>query len=121
MPKPFKPKVLHWYFALRAAEDFISRNGRFPKYSTRTQDVQEMKAYTEGIYSGLGLPDDTRCPEECLNEICRFEGAEMHNIAAFVGGVASQLVLKLATKQYKPLNNTIVFDGIYGISEAVEL
>jgi amyloid beta precursor protein binding protein 1 len=36
----------------------------------------------------------------------------MHNIASFMGGVASQECLKVITSQYLPLNNTLIFDGL---------
>lgn len=40
----------------------------------------------------------------------------MHNIAAFMGGVASQEAIKVLTKQYIPLNQTFVFNGIESVS-----
>jgi len=38
----------------------------------------------------------------------------MHNIAAFVGGVAAQEALKVILQQYIPMNNTFLFNGIHG-------
>lgn len=52
-------------------------------------------------------------PDECLYEICRMGGAELHTTGAVIGGVASQICLKLATQQYKPLNNTFLYNGIF--------
>ncbi|CUM66154.1 uncharacterized protein PRCAT00003811001 [Priceomyces carsonii] len=40
-----------------------------------------------------------------------------HNINSFMGGVASQEVLKLATGQYIPVDNLFVFDGIRSVSD----
>ena len=45
-------------------------------------------------------------------EITRYGGAELHNTAAVVGGIASQEAVKIITHQYTPLNNTYVFNGI---------
>lgn len=36
----------------------------------------------------------------------------MHNIAAVTGGLVAQEVIKAITKQYIPVDNTCVFDGI---------
>ena len=47
---------------------------------------------------------------------CRFGRGEIHNIASFIGGVASQEVIKLITHQYIPMDNTFVFDGARSVS-----
>ena len=46
----------------------------------------------------------------------RYAGAELHTIAAIMGGVASQEAVKLITHQYVPLNNTYLYNGIAGTS-----
>ena len=45
----------------------------------------------------------------------------MHNTAAFVGGVASQVALKIILRQFIPLNNTLIHNGIHGRQSAYEL
>ncbi|KAK7723066.1 hypothetical protein SLS57_004623 [Botryosphaeria dothidea] len=45
-------------------------------------------------------------------ELTRAGGAELHNIAALTGGIVSQEVIKAITKQYIPVDNTCVFDGV---------
>ena len=49
-----------------------------------------------------------------LNEMTRGGGPynELHNIAALTGGMVAQEVIKVITKQYVPVENTCVFDGI---------
>ena len=37
---------------------------------------------------------------------------ELHNIAALTGGMVAQEVIKVLTKQYVPIEDTCVFDGI---------
>ena len=54
-------------------------------------------------------------------EIVRYGGAEVHNIAAVMGGLASQEAVKLITHQYVPLNNTWIFNGVNCHSVALEL
>lgn len=39
--------------------------------------------------------DGYELPEELCNEMCRFGAAELHVVAAFVGGIASQEVIKV--------------------------
>lgn len=45
-------------------------------------------------------------------ELTRAGGAELHNIASLSGGLIAQEVIKVITKQYVPVDNTCVFDGI---------
>ena len=40
------------------------------------------------------------------------ETNELHNIAALTGGMVAQEVIKVVTKQYVPIEDTCVFDGI---------
>jgi amyloid beta precursor protein binding protein 1 len=39
-------------------------------------------------------------------------GGELHNISALTGGMVAQEAIKVLTKQYIPVDNTCVFDGI---------
>ncbi|TVY68780.1 NEDD8-activating enzyme E1 regulatory subunit [Lachnellula suecica] len=45
-------------------------------------------------------------------EVARARGGELHNISALTGGMVAQEVIKIITKQYVPIDNTCVFDGI---------
>lgn len=51
----------------------------------------------------------------------RWGGAELHNIAACIGGAASQESLKVIVEQYVPLNNTFLFDGVFAKAAVYEL
>ncbi|ODV58917.1 Ula1p ASCRUDRAFT_77632 [Ascoidea rubescens DSM 1968] len=47
-----------------------------------------------------------------LKELVRSENNEIHNISSLMGGIGSQEVIKLITKQYTPIDNTMIFDGL---------
>ena len=47
--------------------------------------------------------------------------AELHNVAAFIGGAAAHEVVKLTTRQYIPFNNTYVFNGMTGSATTIDL
>lgn len=49
---------------------------------------------------------------QVAEEVARAQGGELHNVSALTGGMASQEVIKIITKQYIPIDNTCVFDGI---------
>ncbi|EME40813.1 hypothetical protein DOTSEDRAFT_90918 [Dothistroma septosporum NZE10] len=50
--------------------------------------------------------------KKTCTELARAGGSELHNIASLSGGLIAQEVIKVITKQYVPINNTCVFDGI---------
>ncbi|KAK3678051.1 hypothetical protein LTR78_002146 [Recurvomyces mirabilis] len=45
-------------------------------------------------------------------EILRAGGGELHNIASLTGGLLAQEVIKVITRQYVPIDNTCLFDGV---------
>ena len=47
-----------------------------------------------------------------LKEIQRSGPVELHNISSLTGGIVAQEIIKIITKQYVPLDNTCVIDGI---------
>ena len=51
--------------------------------------------------------------KSCLLEMIRFGGSELHNMGAFVGGVAAQGIMKILLRQFYPYNHTYVFNGIH--------
>jgi hypothetical protein len=51
----------------------------------------------------------------------RFGGAEIHTVAAFLGGVAAQEGLKIILRQFIPVNNTMIYNGIHARQSALEL
>lgn len=50
--------------------------------------------------------------DNVVKELDRADRGELHNIAALTGGMVAQEVIKVITKQYIPVDNTCVFDGI---------
>lgn len=42
----------------------------------------------------------------------RYENCKLITIGSLIGGVAGQEAIKLISKQFVPLNNTLIFNGI---------
>ncbi|KAK4238178.1 hypothetical protein C8A03DRAFT_15330 [Achaetomium macrosporum] len=58
---------------------------------------------------------------QAAEEVARAGGGELHNIAALTGGMVAQEMIKIITKQYIPIDNTCVFDGIWSRAHVLEL
>jgi len=120
------PAGIVWYVALRAAEAFNTKHRRYPgvvpagaEEVDLKADAVEITAITEALHKQYGIRADVNA-DTCV-EIVRQGATEIHNVAAFMGGVASQEALKLVTNQFVPINNTFIFNGINGSSITVKL
>ena len=58
--------------------------------------------------------------DDSIFELMRAGQVELHNMAAILGGMASQEIIKLVTRQYVPMNNTLLFDGEHSTSVVLE-
>jgi amyloid beta precursor protein binding protein 1 len=63
---------------------------------------------------GKDIPEADSNPSiaKAAEEVARANGGELHNISALTGGMVAQEVIKIITKQYIPIDNTCIFDGI---------
>ena len=54
-------------------------------------------------------------------EVARAKGGELHNISALTGGMVAQEVIKIITKQYVPIDNLCIFDGITSRAQVLRI
>jgi len=108
-----------WYLAFRAAGRFQTAHGRLPgdRNDDAQADFENLKKVGQQLLTELDLDPEIEIDlDDYLKETCRFGGSQIHNTAAFIGGVAAQEVIKLVTKQWHPVDNTYVYNGITGAS-----
>lgn len=116
---------LLWWIALRACDCFFDRHQHYPgKHDQELAleaDANEVFRYMVQVAESLGLSENDFIKEHILDpakgkdlakEVVRYDEAEIHNIAAVIGGVASQESVKLITGQYVPFDDTYVYNGI---------
>jgi amyloid beta precursor protein binding protein 1 len=58
---------------------------------------------------------------QVAQELSRAAGGELHNISAVIGGMVAQEIIKIITKQYIPIDNTCIFDGIESRCQVLRL
>ena len=58
---------------------------------------------------------------QVAQELARAGGGELHNISALTGGMVAQEAIKIITKQYIPIDNTCIFDGISSRCQVLQL
>ncbi|KAI1823588.1 hypothetical protein F4861DRAFT_549590 [Xylaria intraflava] len=59
--------------------------------------------------------------EQIAQEVARAGGGELHNISALTGGMVAQEVIKIITKQYIPIDDTCILDGISSRCQVLRL
>jgi len=108
------PLMINWYWAFRAIDVFYNTEKRIPGDIKENidNDIKKLVEIQTKLYADNKL-NDKEIVKECLEEMVRFGGAEMHNMGAFVGGVAAQGIMKILLKQFFPYNHTYVFNGIH--------
>jgi len=112
----------YWYIAFRAADRFHIEHGRYPgeKSDAHTTDFPALRKYADEIMLAHGF-EASQLRDAYLEELCRFGNSQIHNIAAILGGICAQEVIKLVTGQWVPLDNTFIFNGINATSVAIQV
>ena len=74
-------------------------------------DFRDLKQIARDCY-GNSTASVGPVRENILEELCRYGAAELHSIAAFIGGCCAQEIIKLITHQYVPINNLLIYNSI---------
>jgi len=111
-----------WYIVLRGADRFHAQYHRFPGSidAEVDSDVAKLHKVVGELLGELGIGSST-VEDKYIREMVRYGGAELHTIAALIGGVASQEIIKLVARQYTPIDNTFIFNGLNSTSLTVSL
>jgi len=110
-----------WYIVLRAVDRFHKQHNRYPGdvNDNVAVDVEGVKKCTTELLAELGVTKTVE--ENYIKEIVRYGNAELHSLASFIGGIASQEVLKLMTHQFSPMDNTFIYNGLKSTSTTAAL
>ncbi|PCG91711.1 Molybdenum cofactor biosynthesis, MoeB [Penicillium occitanis (nom. inval.)] len=122
--------VISVYIAFEALDAIVDgiQNGRLPASALdddATWDTTLSRLITTIAEDDKSFLEDEASVRESVRnaakELRRTEGGELHNISSLTGGLVSQEALKVLTRQYVPLDNTCIFDGIGSRSEMFHL
>jgi NEDD8-activating enzyme E1 regulatory subunit len=127
------------YVILRGIDRFFTEYNTYPghfderlepdivelkvKLQCFSQNLKLMNFFDQSIVGKL-LTELGASPlgkDDLIHEFCRYGGSELHSISAFLGGCAAQEGIKFITCQYKPINNTFIYDAMTTLSSTFVL
>ncbi|KAG8235623.1 hypothetical protein J437_LFUL014881 [Ladona fulva] len=105
--------IMVYYVMFRGVDRFYSEYNAYPgELDDQVEpDIVKLKACISKLLSEWGCGPLAK--DDYVHEICRCGGSEFHSISAFIGGCAAQEAIKFITCQYKPVNNTFIYDSIF--------
>lgn len=96
-----------------------------PGYLALMATAHNREATAEEIIAAISesLPtaSNNKYVIKAAEEVARAAGGELHNVSAAVGGMVAQEMIKAITKQYVPIDNTCIFDGIVSRCQVLRL
>ncbi|XP_076656236.1 nedd8-activating enzyme E1 regulatory subunit APP-BP1 isoform X2 [Halictus rubicundus] len=104
--------MMIYYVVLRGIEKFQTEYNSYPgEFDDQVEpDIVKLKACISKLLIEWGCGPLAK--DDYVHEFCRFGGSELHSVSAFLGGLAAQEVIKFVTNQYKPVQNTFVYDAV---------
>eukprot|EP00899_Mesostigma_viride_P029133 jgi/Mesvir1/9404/Mv01508-RA.1 len=105
------------YLLMRAVDRIRASRDCYP--GTFDSEIEEdhghLKTALASVLSEYGLsslPGAAGAQEELVGEVCRFGAAELHVVAAVMGGIASQEVIKILTNQFSVIRGCLVYNAM---------
>jgi len=105
-----------YYLVLRAVDRYMTEFGTNPGLTEADieLDIGRLKTITSAMLSQMGLNTTPQGIDEHIHEVCRYGGAELHSVAAFLGGAAAHECIKLLTGQFVPMDNLVMYNAVTG-------
>ena len=109
------------YFCLKALDLFFSTYGRLPGYNNDQveTDISKLKECVKRLIGKCH--NQLKTLDQCLYELCRYGGAELHVTSAFMGGCIAQETIKIITHQYVPVDDSLVYNAMTATTRAFKL
>ncbi|KAJ3037594.1 NEDD8-activating enzyme E1 regulatory subunit [Rhizophlyctis rosea] len=111
-----------YYVLHRAVDRFYETHKRYPGYHNQEveTDVGILKKTVTSLLNEWQL-SGTTISDDHVHEIVRAGASEIHTVAALLGGIVSQEAIKILTRQYIPMDNTVIFNAIKSTSTVYNL
>jgi len=111
-----------YYIILRGVDRFKTEYRNFPGVLDVESDIGRLKKSIEKVLNEYSIPvNGVTIKDDYIHEVCRYGGAELHAMAAFMGGCASQEAIKMLTRQYIPIDNLLLFNTMNSTTTQIKI
>ncbi|KAM7303617.1 NEDD8-activating enzyme E1 regulatory subunit [Ixodes scapularis] len=90
-----------YYVMLRAVDRFYNEYNRYPGFFEDQLETDISKLKTSLCHLLQDWASGPVAKDDYVHEMCRYGAAEIHTVAAFIGGCGAQEVIKLVTGQQR--------------------
>ncbi|KAJ2962023.1 hypothetical protein NQZ79_g2820 [Umbelopsis isabellina] len=118
--------IVH-YIIFRAADRLANNQIQLVGQKEEDAAIKALEEATRHILSSMDIPQDkvTSILDNHLRtyvvNFVRYNGSELPNIASLMGGLVAQEVIKVITRQYIPIDNTCIYDGMTATTSTYDL
>ncbi|TIA95807.1 hypothetical protein E3P94_03548 [Wallemia ichthyophaga] len=112
------------YVAFITSDAFSEKYKRQPgdcKLEDFENDVMRVNSELEKVSKDLCGKEPSKVISDSLGELVRGGGSDLPNTAAFLGGLASQEIIKVITNQYIPIDNYCIIDLIKSTTSVLKM
>jgi len=98
------------YFMLQVLFEFQSKEGCSPRTSKRESDIELLKTLRADVAKKLELPEKNKLVNEDGDKLLELLFSELSPVAAIVGGVLGQEIIKVISNKDAPHNNFFLYN-----------
>lgn len=98
------------YFMLQVLFEFQSQEGCSPRTSKRETDIELLKKLRAEVAKKLDLPEKNKLVNEDGDKMLELLFSELSPVAAIVGGVLAQEIIKVISNKDAPHNNFFLYN-----------
>lgn len=99
----------------KAVDRFYKRFNREPGIfkDDQDEDIVQLKSCLKDVLSSMGISSPSSgSRDDLVSSFVSFGGSQVHAVSSFVGGIIGQEVIKMLTKQFVPIDHTVIYDAI---------
>lgn len=98
------------YFMLQVLFEFQSKEGCSPRVAKREADIELLKQLRADVAKKLELPEKNKLVNEDGDKLLELLFSELSPVAAIVGGVLAQEIIKVISNKDAPHNNFFLYN-----------
>jgi amyloid beta precursor protein binding protein 1 len=84
------------------------------------EDASVLQTLMMEWFESMGIiltAEQTEMASNVAYETARYGSSQLNPVGAILGGIMSQELIKIITRQYTPMQNRLIYDGVRGTTQ----